>query len=170
MFAFLLTAALCVSTGRDLHTEVKKENLRLLRTNKVLRQVLSSIQTESKVGSSDCDSPPDSKCELCQPWMPCEGKQYVITSYAVVDGAKPHFLFGCTYPKTYTYVDLCPQDESDVAVQVSEEASVGRDFGDNCPDDCVESMIGDYYCDLWCMDCENFNKNTEFFDDDDCLW
>jgi len=303
MFALLLTAALCVSTGRDLHIEVKNENLRLQRTNKVLRQALSSIQTESTVGGSECNSPPVSKCELCHDWFFCEGKTYFITSYAVVEGATPHPLFGCTYPKTYTYVDsgdLCPKEESigsggicgncdaclrngvcweyqadgisgpvdgthctnvdgvdctpsetrvgssieqrvkevigeefgldadefwnddyifedlgggvdsalesineiwqvleeefndgfkfddeeevetvldmilvvenstgdksAVAVKVSEEASVG----DDCPDDCEESDIGDGYCDIWCMDCENFFTDSGDFDGADC--
>jgi len=82
-------------------------------------RVCMRSSAESKVGGSDCNSPPKSKCELCEGYMACDGKEYVITSYQLVDDAKPHPLFGCTYPKTYTYVDLCPEDgaaSSEVAV------------------------------------------------------
>jgi len=132
MFALLLTAALCVSTGRDLQTELKKENLRLQRTNKVLRQALSSIQTESTVGGSECNSPPVSKCELCHDWFFCEGKTYFITSYAVVEGATPHPLFGCTYPETYTYVDSCPKAEQKVGQYGLPPDCSNRDFDSSC--------------------------------------
>jgi len=96
-----------------------KDNQALIQQNAKLMEKIEAAVGESKVGGSDCNSPPKSKCELCEGYMACDGKEYVITSYQLVDDAKPHPLFGCTYPKTYTYVDLCPEDgaaSSEVAV------------------------------------------------------
>jgi len=120
LFSFALLALVSFAIRPDL----VEQNRQLKKTNSALLKALKSLalETESQVGGSkkDCTNPPDSKCELCEGVKDyCSGKRFVRTTYPLED-VQYSWLFGCSYPETYTYVDSCDAVEKAVGDCLSE--------------------------------------------------
>jgi len=96
----------------------------LARQNKILRKqhsallnALDAITEESQVGGKkkkkpECKNPPQPTCKECE--GACQGKSHVRITYPDVGQYSP--LFGCSYPKTYEYVDSCESNVGTIYV------------------------------------------------------
>merc|ERR1719336_1021146 len=91
-----------------------------------------NAESEVAIRKPKCTDPPQPKCELCRGVKDYCGddKTYVRTTYP--DEGQYSFL-GCTYPKTYEYVDFCAAEGDEIAVQEKcQEACEAAGHGNKC--------------------------------------